>query len=80
MRWPRTVKAVTALIVDGILERVLEAADRVLNLASGLLRLAFGFELGVAGHFAHDFLDLTFGLLDGALDRSLSMLFSPCLI
>jgi PRC-barrel domain len=40
-RWP--------LIVDGFLNRVFEAADRILNLASGLLRLAFGFELGVAG-------------------------------
>jgi hypothetical protein len=39
-----------------------------LNLASDLLRLAFGFELDVAGYFARDFLSLAFGLLDGALD------------
>jgi hypothetical protein len=61
------VKVVTS-ILDGFLDRVLEAADRILNLASDLLRLAFGFELGVAGHFARNFLDLAFSLLDGALD------------
>ena len=59
------------LVLNGFLERVLKAADCILNLASGLLRLAFGFELDVAGHFAHDFLDLTFGLLDGALNSIL---------
>jgi hypothetical protein len=56
------------LIVDGFLDCVLEAADRILNLTSDLLRLTFGFELGVAGHFARDFLDLALGLLDGALN------------
>jgi hypothetical protein len=55
-------------IFDSFLDRVLEAADCILNLASDLLRLAFGFELGVAGYFARDFLNLAFGLLDGALD------------
>jgi hypothetical protein len=56
------------LIFDSFLGRVLEAADRILNFAGDLLRLAFGLELGVAGHFARDFLNLAFGLLDGALD------------
>ena len=64
----RTRNEWSPLIVDGFLNRVLEAADRILNLASDLLRLAFGFELGVAGHFARDFLNLALGLLDGALD------------
>src|SRR5665811_865447 len=56
-------------------ERVLEAADSVLNLASGLLRLAFGFELGVAGRLARDFLDFAFGLVAGTLDSILVHVF-----
>jgi hypothetical protein len=53
---------------NGVLDRILKAADRVLNLAGDLLRLAFRFELGIAGDLARDFLNLAFGLLDGALD------------
>src|SRR5476651_2740275 len=54
-----------------MLDGVLETADRVLNLAGGLLHFAFGLELAVAGHFARDFLDFAFGLLDRAFDAIL---------
>ena len=66
-----TVRFPNPLIVDGFLDRVFEATDGILNLASGLLRIAFGFELGIAGYFAHDFFGVAFGLLDGALDSIL---------
>src|ERR1035437_1336535 len=56
------------LVLDGFLHRVLEAADGVLHLAGDLLRLAFGFELGVPGGLARDFLHFAFGLLDAALN------------
>jgi hypothetical protein len=56
------------LIADGFLDRVLEAADRILNLARDLLCLAFGFELGVTSHFARDLLSIALGLLHGAFD------------
>ena len=55
-------------MLDGFLDRILEAADGVLHLAGDLLHFAFGFELGVAGHLARDFLDFSFGLLDRAFD------------
>jgi len=40
-----------------------------------LLRLAFGFELGVTGHFARDLLNLALGLLDGAFDSIFVLVF-----
>src|SRR5206468_2692554 len=50
-------------VVQGFPDFVLHAADGVLNLPSGLLRLAFALKLAIAGHFARDFLGLAFGLL-----------------
>src|SRR6476646_8354816 len=58
-------------IVHGFLDRVLHAADGVLHFARGLLRLAFAFELGVAGRLAGHFLDLAFALLERAFDAIL---------
>src|SRR6202035_4125797 len=46
----------------------LQAADGILNLAGCLVGLAFGFELGVSGHLAGNFLDRTLGLFGGSLD------------
>jgi hypothetical protein len=49
-------------------KRVLEAADRVLNLSGNLVALALGLELGNTGDLADDFLHGTFGLLCRSLD------------
>src|SRR6185437_6574693 len=54
--------------VNRFTHAVFYATDRVLNLAGCFLRLAFSFELAVAGRFACYFLDLAFGLLGRAFD------------
>jgi hypothetical protein len=46
-------------------ELVLQTANGVLDLAGGLVGLAFGLQLGVAGDFARGFLDAALGLLRG---------------
>jgi hypothetical protein len=57
-----------SLIVHSLFDCVFDPAEGVLQFAGGLLRLAFGFELGIAGNFARDFLHFAFGLLDRAFD------------
>ena len=61
----------TRLFVDGFLYRIFYSTDRVLNLASGLIRLALGFKLRVAGHFSRNFLYLTFNLLGAGFNAVL---------
>ena len=55
-------------VVDGFLNGVLNAANHVLNLAGGFLRLAFTFELGVPGYNACDFFHFAFRLFGAALN------------
>src|SRR5258708_20823733 len=45
------------------LQCVLGAADGILHLAGGLVGLALGFQLGIAGHLTSFFLDGALGLL-----------------
>src|SRR5450759_3930553 len=52
-------------------KRVLEAANRVLNLSGNLFAFAFSFELGITGDLADDFLHGTVGLLCRSLDAIL---------
>src|SRR3979409_1137318 len=47
------------------LERILDAADGVLNLALYLIGLAFAFRLLVAGHLPNDFFHFAFPLFQG---------------
>ena len=54
-------------------QRVLDAADCVLNLACGLVGLSLGFELGIASKFASDFPHLTLACWDDPFMRSLSI-------
>src|SRR5664279_4211000 len=49
-------------------KRVLDAANRVLNLSGNLFTFAFSFELGITSDLADDFLHGTFGLLCRSLD------------
>src|SRR5689334_2718063 len=58
-------------------QRVLDAADGIPHLAGDLIRLAFTFQLGVAGHLAGDFLHLAFGLLERAFHAILVHRSSP---
>jgi hypothetical protein len=60
-----------------LLQRILQAADGVLDLAFNLVALAFGFQLGVTDDLAGRFLDCALGLLGRTTIRSLSM--SSCL-
>jgi hypothetical protein len=55
-------------VVERFLDGILDAADGVLHFAGDLVGLAFGLELGVAGHFARDFLDFAFRLFGRAFD------------
>ena len=50
------------------LDRVLEAADSVLNLSCRLLCLAVGLQLGITKHLAGDLLDFAFDLLRRSRD------------
>src|SRR4030081_1792375 len=47
------------------LERILDAADGVLDLALHLIGLAFAFRLLVAGHLPNDFFHFAFPLFQG---------------
>src|SRR5690606_16324698 len=53
--------------LDGVAQRVLGAADGIAHLALGLVRLALGFQLGIAGHLAGGFLGGALDLLRRAL-------------
>src|SRR5262249_15945533 len=66
VRGPRDIPRVTQGLLAA--QTVLHAADRVLDLALGLVGLAFGLGLGIARHLAGIFLDLALRLLGGALD------------
>ena len=68
------------LVVQQLAGLVLYAADRVLDLAFGLVRLAFGFRLGIAGYLADALLDLAFDVLAGAFDTILVHVASPLLM
>src|SRR5215207_10243773 len=54
-----------------VARRVLGAADRALGRALGLVHLALGLRLGVAGRRAHGILDGTLGLAGRARDAVL---------
>jgi hypothetical protein len=58
----------SAILVDRVADGVLDAADRVLQLAGSPIALAFGFHLGIPDGFADAFLDLAFDILGSALD------------
>src|SRR5512132_2801465 len=59
---------VSSLLVDCLPNRVLHAADGILNLALGLLSLSFRFRLLVAQKLASCFLDATRKLLERPFD------------
>src|ERR1700735_2909496 len=59
------------------LERVLQAADGVLDLPLDLVGLAIGGHLGVTGGFADSFLDGALGLFGGADDAILIHVTNP---
>src|SRR6476620_1515525 len=67
----RTDTGKNAVSIDRIANLVLDAADGVLNLAFGLVELAFVLELFVAGDLADAFLDTALDLLAGAFDAVL---------
>jgi len=52
-------------------QRVLDAADGILNLALDLIGFALGFGLAVTGYFSGNFLNLAFDLFDRAFDAIL---------
>src|SRR5271168_2177106 len=56
------------LLLRRVPDRVLSAANRVLQLPSCLLCGTFGLRLGVAGHFADRLLDRTLHLMSSARD------------
>jgi hypothetical protein len=51
-----------------LVERVLHAANGILNLAFDLIALAFGFETGIADQLAGGFLDLATSGFHGAFN------------
>jgi hypothetical protein len=65
------------LVVDQLARFILHTADRVLSLAFSLVELAFGFCLGVAGHFTDAFLDLAFKVFAGAFNAIFIHVRSP---
>ncbi len=62
---------VNGSIVEGFLHGVFHAADRILDLALGLISLAFALQLGVAGRLAGGLLYLTLSLIEAAFDTVL---------
>jgi hypothetical protein len=67
-----------ALMVLALLaaHRILQSTDRVLHLACGLVRLAFGFQLLVAEDLPRGFFHRSFGLLC----RTFNSIFVHCRI
>jgi hypothetical protein len=58
----------SSILLEGVLDRILDAADGVLNLAFGLIRLAFGLHLGIACHVADAFFEFTANVLGGTVN------------
>src|SRR6185295_14553714 len=64
----RPMRRNASLFLHGVADGVLHPANGVLHLAGDLIRLAFGFQLGISRHFAGSLLDLALQIGCGALD------------
>jgi hypothetical protein len=65
--WPGA-RAQTRLLVQRFPRRILQSANRALNLAGSLFSSALGFGFRITGNFTDDFLDRALGLMSGAFN------------